>query len=167
MRRWLAEPLDADTRRALERIERLDDVVEVAVMPDAHLAKDVCIGTVTATRSRIFPSAVGGDIGCGMGALPLGVPASRVNERTAPKILDAFARHIPILKHRTAPTPWEGEPCRLSHGSLERKQAREGRLQLGTVGRGNHFVELQEDDLGNLWLMVHSGSRAMGQSITA
>ena len=57
------------------------------------------------------------------------------------------------------------ETTPLSHRKLEKLKRRDGRVQLGTLGRGNHFLEFQADQDGNLWLMVHSGSRAMGQAI--
>jgi tRNA-splicing ligase RtcB len=66
---------------------------------------------------------------------------------------------------RSAPALPEGLADPLSCASLETAKAREGRLQFGTLGRGNHFAELQQDDAGQLWLMVHSGSRAMGPAI--
>jgi len=67
--RWLAVPLDADIERSINRLVETEDVAHVAVMPDAHLANDVCIGVVMATRQRLFPAAVGRDIGCGMSAV--------------------------------------------------------------------------------------------------
>ena len=66
---WLAMPMDASVKHVVERVRRADDVVHVAVMPDVHLAGDVCVGTAMATRRLIYPSAVGGDIGCGMLAM--------------------------------------------------------------------------------------------------
>ena len=66
VRQWLAMPMDAEIRQVIERIRRADDVVHVAVMPDVHLAGDVCVGVAMATSILIYPSAVGGDIGCGM-----------------------------------------------------------------------------------------------------
>lgn len=67
-RAWLTEPLSHDVEQALQRLAKTQDVAAIAVMPDVHLAKDVCIGTVTATRSRLLPSAVGG---CALAGAPL------------------------------------------------------------------------------------------------
>ena len=62
---WLAWPLETPVKKAIDRALGADDVVHVAVMPDVHLATDVCVGTAMATRRLVYPSAVGGDIGCG------------------------------------------------------------------------------------------------------
>ena len=76
VRTWTTDPLDDDVRTALDRLAEADDVAAIAVMPDVHLAHGVCIGTVTATHRRIYPAAVGGDIGCGVAALRLGLAAA-------------------------------------------------------------------------------------------
>ena len=168
-RSWLAEPLSRDVERALVRLEKTEDVAAIAVMPDVHLANDICIGTVTATRSRLLPNAVGGDIGCGMQAIAFDVEADRIDRPdAAASILSLLYESVPILKHRrrtASPLPAELSIGGLSAAALERRKEREGWLQLGTVGRGNHFVELQRADDGQLWAMVHTGSRGMGQAI--
>src|SRR5262245_22746682 len=66
VRSWLTAPMDHDVSEAIERLRRAPDVQQIAVMPDVHLASEVCIGVVVATTSLIYPQAVGGDIGCGM-----------------------------------------------------------------------------------------------------
>lgn len=166
---WLAEPLETPVARALERIRRFDDVQHVAVMPDVHLAKDVCVGTVIATKSLLYPAAVGGDIGCGMLAMAFDAEADAIREPTiAGKILRLLGERIPGLRrHRrhTLPLPEYLVSMTLSHPSLTALARDEGCMQLGTLGGGNHFVELQSDEANRLWLMVHSGSRAMGQAI--
>src|SRR3989442_11947530 len=63
---WLAAPMNHEVSEAIERLRRAPDVQQIAVMPDVHLATDVCIGVVVATSHLIYPQAVGGDIGCGM-----------------------------------------------------------------------------------------------------
>jgi tRNA-splicing ligase RtcB len=165
---FCAEPLPADVRKALDRLGRATDVRHVAVMPDVHLSKEVCIGVAVATTRRLYPAAVGDDIGCGMAALGLGCEAGRLGEESARTLLAGLRRRVPTLRHpgRSAgPLPPELEEHRLSQPSLESEKKRTAALQLGTLGRGNHFVEFQEDDQGALWLMVHSGSRSLGQSI--
>lgn len=166
-RQWLAHGLGDDVDLALRRIEALDDVVAVAVMPDVHLASDVCIGTVTATRDTLIPNAVGGDIGCGMAALKFDVAADAVDDRdAAAAVLAGLYAKVPIKRHKRGEEPaWPEElDALLSDPKLEAKK-RDASLQIGTVGRGNHFVELQRDDSGALWAMVHTGSRGMGQAI--
>ena len=66
LKTWLAAPLESEVAAAIERLRRSEDVRRIAIMPDVHLAKDVCVGTVIATRDSFHPAAVGGDIGCSM-----------------------------------------------------------------------------------------------------
>ena len=87
---WLAEPLSPDVARSLERLRAAGDVVRAAAMPDVHLAEDVCIGVVVATTRRIYPAAVGGDIGCGVAAVRFGRGADVLaTERAAAQVLSA------------------------------------------------------------------------------
>lgn len=170
--RWVVAPPPRDVAESIERIARAEDVRHVAVMPDVHLASNVCVGLVVATSRMIYPCAVGGDIGCGMAAIRFSAPAEALaDEKAAAQLLSALYRRVPSLKHSKSaalpeiPVALLNAP--LSHPRLERLKQREARLQLGTLGRGNHFLEFQRDAEGDLWLMLHSGSRAMGQAITA
>ncbi len=96
LRSWLAAPLDRDVSEALERIRCAPDVQQVAVMPDVHLAAEVCIGVVVATSHLIYPQAVGGDIGCGMLAVAVDGEASALkNPKTAARLLNEIGRAVP------------------------------------------------------------------------
>jgi tRNA-splicing ligase RtcB len=164
---WVATRPDADVRAALERLRHVDDVVAIAVMPDVHLANDVCVGVALATTSRLLPAAVGSDIGCGMTAIAFDCEAERAVEM-APRILSALAAAVPVIRHSTRrrPTlPDDLAETRLACDALERAKQREATLELGSLGRGNHFVELQADEHDQLWAMIHSGSRGIGQAI--
>ncbi len=172
LRQWLVEPLPLDVAQSVQRIAAAFDVQHVAVMPDVHLSGDVCVGLAVATHCTLYPQAVGGDIGCGMAALQFHALADVLsNERAAARLLSALYRRVPAIKHarETAPAdlPPDLQQTALSHPRLEKLKQREGRLQFGTLGRGNHFLEFQSDRIGQLWLMVHSGSRGIGQAITA
>jgi tRNA-splicing ligase RtcB len=160
-------PLGRDVATALDRLSRGTDVVQIAVMPDVHLAADVCIGTVVATTHALYPNAVGGDIGCGVAALAFDVEAARIgNARTAAAILAGLYRAVPVIRHVRGRAPdWPASLGALSAPALAGSRTRETARQLGTLGRGNHFVELQADEEGRLWLMLHSGSRGIGQAI--
>jgi tRNA-splicing ligase RtcB len=169
---WLCEPLPSDVAQSLERLARADDVQHVAVMPDVHLSNDVCVGVVVATRRLLYPSAVGGDIGCGMAAIRFATDVELLaGEEAAARVLRELYRRVPSLKHRHNSALAELPAClrdrTLSDPRLEKLKHRDGRLQFGTLGRGNHFLEFQADQQDQLWLMLHSGSRAMGQAITA
>jgi tRNA-splicing ligase RtcB len=171
VRRWLAGPLPPDVALALDRLTRTEDVRHVAVMPDVHLSHEVCTGTVVATARRLYPHAVGNDLGCGMAALRFaGGAALLAGERPAARLLAGLYRTVPAIRHprltlrEELPEALGGLP--LSHPLLEKLKGRDGRVEFATLGRGNHFVEFQADDEDRLWLMIHSGSRAMGQAIT-
>lgn len=172
VRSWLTKPLSSDVAQSIERLCRADDVRHVAVMPDVHLANEVCVGVAMATQRLVYPSAVGSDIGCGMAAIGFEADAGLLaSERAAARVLAGMYRLIPSIKHpREAVAeklPAGLQDASLSDPRLEKLRDRDGRFQFGTLGRGNHFVELQADEQDRLWLMVHSGSRGMGQAITA
>jgi tRNA-splicing ligase RtcB len=152
----------------LNRLAKSDGVVHIAVMPDAHVAEDVCVGTVTATLDRLLPAAVGSDIGCGMLSVGFDVEAAALDDRGAATILSSLYERVPCHRHpmREAPAlPRALAETPLSTTGLESAKRREARSEMGTLGRGNHFLELQRDEEGRLWLMLHSGSRAMGPMI--
>ncbi len=166
VRRWVADPVGGDVESALRRLSQADDVEAIAVMPDVHLAGDVCVGTVVATRRFLYPAAVGGDIGCGMAAIRLQGDVCLDDPRTARRLFAGLGELVPVVKHRSRVEADEALWSRsLSCDALQRLRDREGLVQLGTLGRGNHFLELQSGDDGRYWLMVHSGSRAMGPRI--
>jgi tRNA-splicing ligase RtcB len=167
VRRWLAGPVPKDVERALAKAARLPDVRHVAVMPDVHLAREVCVGTVLATSRTIYPAAVGGDIGCGIAAVAFECDADVLDEaRAAERLLGKLREAVPVNKHRRPRDLPPGlDAVILSDPRLETLKRRDGRVQFGTLGRGNHFLEFQSDESGRLWLTVHSGSRAVGQAI--
>jgi tRNA-splicing ligase RtcB len=169
---WLAEPLPAEVRQSLEQLLAAEDVQRMAVMPDVHLSNHVCVGVAIATERLIYPEAVGGDIGCGMAAVRFDLAAEELSgESAAARLLAGLYRRVPAMRHSrmtvrdTLPTALQQAP--LSDARLEKLKHRDGRMQFGTLGRGNHFLEFQSDSEGAVWLMVHSGSRGMGQAITS
>lgn len=170
VRCWLAEPMPHEATQSVERLSRAEDVHHVAVMPDVHLSGDVCIGIVVATKHLLYPAAVGNDIGCGMAAVRLkGDADALADEGAAGRLLAGLYRTAPSIRH-PRPTLLDKlpEPLNevvLSQPALEKRKSRDGRVEFATLGRGNHFIEFQADDEGCLWLMIHSGSRAMGQAI--
>lgn len=144
-------------------------VEHIAAMPDLHVANGVAVGTVFATVDTVVPMALGGDLGCGMSAARFDFPAARLSPRDLQHLLDSLGRCIPVgdAIHRgkgiSLPELLESSP--LSTASLERHRARGGPKHLGTLGGGNHFLELDRDGGGDLWLLVHSGSRGLGAAI--
>jgi tRNA-splicing ligase RtcB len=165
---WPCEPLSDEVIRATQRFLRFDDVTHVALMPDVHPADSVCVGTVLASSTHVHPEAVGGDIGCGMAALRVGPSERRLDRDSARAILSGLSGVVPTHKHpRRQELSDALDPARLFHDRSKKVLERDGAVQLGTLGRGNHFLELQADQEENLWLMVHSGSRALGPAILA
>ncbi len=168
VRVWAAHRLAADVRGMIDRVAASADVVHVAVMPDVHLAEEVCVGCVVATTNTLYPQAVGGDIGCGMAAMALEASADDVDEVRAARILDRWGAEIPAIRraranHVAIPDSVLAMP--LSRSGLETCRDRDGTVEFATLGRGNHFIELQAGDDDRLWLMVHSGSRAIGPEV--
>lgn len=163
---WCHPLPDDDARDQAAQLRRLQDAAQLAVMPDAHAGALTCNGVALATRVLLYPQAVGSDMGCGYLWIALDGSADAL-ARSGEALLEAIGRSVPILRH---PRPL-AEHLRLPHASdpaLDRVLKREGLLELGTLGRGNHFIELQRDAHdGRCWLLVHSGSRVLGQAFFA
>ena len=140
----------------------------VAVMPDCHAGLGMPIGGVIAVEDAVIPSAVGVDIGCGMVAVETDVPAGRFGEMPFRRaFLEALKARIPVgegVSHETE-QEWDGFAHYLDNGGDAQWVSRLDRKNLGTLGGGNHFVELQKSDDGFIWVMIHSGSRNLGNRI--
>lgn len=163
--RWLAEPMPRDVARAVDRIAAARGVEHVAVMPDVHLADGVCVGTVVGTDGWLYPQAVGGDVGCGMAAVRLVADGESIDtEPRARSVFAALRERVPTVRRAE---PWPVDLSRLTDAKLHRGILRDARIEFGTLGRGNHFLEVQRDEQGALWLAVHSGSRALGPAVQA
>jgi len=143
----------------------------VAAMPDLHAADGVAVGTVFATEGVIVPAALGGDLGCGVAALRFEGGALRLGRRELERILAGWADLIPAgddVHHGGGASDPDGLlAVPLSTSALEHARDRLVPRHLGTLGGGNHFVELDRDVEGNAWLLVHSGSRGLGSAIGA
>lgn len=142
-------------------------------MPDAHTGFGMPIGGILATKDVVVPNAVGVDIGCGVSFALLGVEAEHVKRKpTKENLLLLLAQEI----LQAIPTGFKHHKTKQSsrvltyyekqiRGSKGLPSLEEGYYQVGTLGGGNHFIELQEDTKGRLGLMVHSGSRNFGYKI--
>ena len=137
----------------------------VALMPDCHVGYGMPIGGVIACEDAIIPNAVGVDIGCGMCAVQIGYPAEAVTRSQIERILDKVKAYVPLGEghcHRKL-QQWEQFdelPDWLGDHGRELAQR-----NLGSLGGGNHFIEIQAGEDGNIWLMLHSGSRNLGYRI--
>lgn len=144
-------------------------VSHVAAMPDVHVAQGVAVGTVFATRDVLVPGALGGDLGCGVTVVPLRLGQERLERPALERLLRALARALPVgdAVHRKADAalPAALDPDTLSTRALSRACARLAPRHLGTLGGGNHFLELDRSADGRHWLQVHTGSRGVGGAI--
>ena len=155
--------LDPDVRRFVDRVCRAVDVAAMAVMPDVHLAGRACVGTVIATRTLLVPELLGSDLGCGVAALALGIDVRSLDRARLERALCALSRALHVGPSALPEALDRG----LSTSRLTRVLTHDARPELGTLGRGNQFLELQSDEDERLWLMVHTGSRALGPAIQA
>lgn len=170
IRIW-ARAIDDDALRQLHRLADRPWVDEaVCAMPDVHLAHGVSVGTVFATHDVVVPGALGGDLGCGVAAARVPGAAEQVDRPLLNEILDRLVERIPVgdavhPRRGALPDPLAEYP--LSTRSLARTRDAIGSRHLGTLGGGNHFLELDRDVDGDLWILVHSGSRGLGAAIGA
>ncbi|MFJ3474442.1 RtcB family protein [Microbacterium maritypicum] len=145
----------------------------LALMPDAHLGKGATVGSVIPTLGAIIPAAVGVDIGCGMIAVRTPFTRSDVDGRRLADLREQIERAIPLSAGRynrkvvatAEPRIAELEQLAEKNGFDPAQYAGNWRLQLGTLGSGNHFIEVSVDELDRVWLFLHSGSRGVGNKI--
>lgn len=165
------DQVEPDAIKQLVNIASLPFVFKhVAVMPDVHLGKGATVGSVIATSGAVIPAAVGVDIGCGMSAVKLS--AARADELDArlPELRRSIERAIPVgFNENREPLPdaraWKGwERFKDLHPRAQELKNKAQR-QLGSLGGGNHFIELCRDDSDGVWLMLHSGSRNIGNKL--
>jgi tRNA-splicing ligase RtcB len=154
-----------EAQAQLEKLARQPYVVgHIAAMPDLHVASGVAVGSVFATERFIVPSALGGDLGCGVSAVHFAALASGLDLR---RVFAEWSARIPVGDAVHRGRQGEAFEAPLSTQALEHQRERLAPKHLGTLGGGNHFVELDRDASGELWLLVHSGSRGLGAAIGA
>ena len=175
---WTAD-LEPEARRQLENVANLPIVHgHVAAMPDVHAGIGATVGSVIPTRRAIIPAAVGVDIGCGMNALRLSLKAKDLPENLA-RIRSAIEAAVPVGFDQHGQCPVDDPRslramARRLH-AIEKKHPGLAKLQrnfdetwarqLGTLGGGNHFIELCLDESDRVWVMLHSGSRGIGNAM--
>lgn len=170
--------IDSESIEQLKKMAQLQFVYShIAVMPDVHVGKGATVGSVIPTKSAIIPAAVGVDIGCGMNAIRLNLKASQLPDNLAPlrhaierKVPVGFELHKQVKAKASSIIPLEKrlQPIIKKHLGLVRmlrKFDATWQKQLGTLGGGNHFIELCLDENQDVWVMLHSGSRGLGNVI--
>lgn len=157
-----AEAIDEKALAQFHSAMSQDFVVRGALMPDAHAGYALPIGAVVATEGVVVPAWVGYDIGCGMCALRLNVEGNTIRAK-ARAIFDQIYRGVPTgFAHNQETTPWP-DADKLDRTDVIQQQLDNGALrQLGSLGSGNHFIEIGEDEENRAWIVIHSGSRNLG-----
>lgn len=178
---WTAGvPVEDEARRQLMNTARLPFIFRhLAVMPDVHLGKGSTIGSVIPTRGAIVPAAVGVDIGCGMMAVRTSLAAADLPDNLH-GLRSAIETAVPHGRQpgRCDPGAWERPPAAVDSqwaallpgfrrlvGKYPRLANTNNHLHLGTLGTGNHFIEVCLDEEGRVWFVLHSGSRGVGNAI--
>lgn len=170
--------IDEKSKKQLTNIASLPFVHHhVAAMPDVHLGIGATIGSVIATHKAIIPAAVGVDIGCGMVACRLSITANELDEQSLKKVFEQISRDVPVGRgmhnNRRAfeeqALPFAAGLSRIleKHPVLEKTICGTTKWvkQLGTLGGGNHFIEVCLDESNQVWVMLHSGSRGIGNAM--
>src|SRR3954464_1808537 len=169
------DELEAEARQQLVNVSRLPIVHHhVAAMPDVHLGIGATVGAVIPKLKAIIPAAVGVDIGCGMKAAGLSLTANDFSEKDLKKLFDAISRDVPVgfSQHASALQGAQRFRKDLSriiekHPGIDKRKGKKSSWahQLGTLGGGNHFIEVCLDESNRVWVMLHSGSRGIGNAI--
>ena len=183
---WCENVEDGAMKQASDLANHPVLIRHVALMPDCHQGYGMPIGGVIACKNAVIPNAVGVDIGCGMGAVKTNFPVSDITgKKQIRELLNYIKERIPVGEGHAHKTPgnWDGFNTYLNSigikefsddlkgpelpGWLDSKVWSLARYNLGTLGGGNHFIELQKSEAGNVWLMLHSGSRNLGYKVAS
>lgn len=170
--------VDEESLTQLRKMSQLQFIhSHIAVMPDVHLGKGATVGSVIPTKNAIIPAAVGVDIGCGMNALRLSLKAAQLPNNLS-SLRNAIERKVPVgfeihkqIKAKASTLSPLDKKLKLitdKHPALKRMLRSfdvTWQKQLGTLGGGNHFIELCLDENQDVWVMLHSGSRGLGNVI--
>ena len=172
------DDLEAGARQQLVNLSRLPIIHHhVAAMPDVHAGIGATVGSVIATKRAVIPAAVGVDIGCGMIAARTSLSADRLDGNSLKRVYDQISRDVPVGRdqhkegrepaHAAAPFRRELKAITEDHPQLEKryKRTQNWAQQMGTLGGGNHFIEVCIDEADRVWVMLHSGSRGIGNAI--
>jgi tRNA-splicing ligase RtcB len=166
-------PLEKVESKALTQLKNLAALPfvfkHVAVMPDVHVGIGATVGSVIATKGALIPAAVGVDIGCGMMAVQIFADANRFKDQ-AQKIRSRIEAAIPVgfesnREVESSVDEWAGWKQWKDITYNDKELRARALKQMGSLGGGNHFIELCTDQNGGLWAMLHSGSRNVGKTL--
>lgn len=155
---------------ALEQAKNLSKLPfvfkHIALMPDCHQGYGMPIGGVIATKDVIIPNAVGVDIGCGVGLIETPFTINDIDLPTLKEIMGKIRKTIPLgFNHHKEAQSEEFMPINKEYSKLIESEMNSARKQIGTLGGGNHFIEIQKDEEGKVYVMLHSGSRNLGKKV--
>ena len=170
-RLWVpAHEIESSALDQIRNVASLPDVVGVSIMPDVHTGSGATIGSVIVTKNTIAPALTGVDIGCGMEAVRTSLDGDSIRERVLRKIHDGIRLLIPVgfnsnekLSKKVRQNELWDQFSNLTPAVKD--YLSKAQYQLGTLGGGNHFIEMSVDEEGKLWIMLHSGSRRIGKEI--
>jgi tRNA-splicing ligase RtcB (3'-phosphate/5'-hydroxy nucleic acid ligase) len=167
---WANHALGSEETKMAKNVASLPFVFKhVALMPDVHLGKGALVGSVVATKDAIIPAAVGVDIGCGMSAIKTPFTSAQLEGKLKQIRLDIEAA-IPVgfnenKEVEKSVTNWQGwQDFKDLHRGVQKLESK-AMKQLGSLGGGNHFLEVCLDTENFVWLMLHSGSRNIGNML--
>lgn len=164
---WCENPEQGAVNQAINISNHPWLVGNVCLMPDTHEGYGMPIGGVAALDNAICPNMVGVDIGCGMLAVKTNLTTEQVNVDLLKQVMGKIRERVPVgFNHHTtqqlspifADESWNNSVICLHEFAS-------ARYQVGTLGGGNHFIEIQHDENGNVWFMIHSGSRNLGKKV--
>jgi len=167
-----ASDLEDEAEKQIRYIAELPFIhSHVAVMPDAHAGRGSTIGTVIATHGAIIPAAVGVDIGCGMCAVRTPLTSDQMTDLA--KLRHSIERSVPtgrdsnrdVCTSAACAFSSLGEISETGLSKLRHETFQKAAFQIGSLGGGNHFIEICLDEENNVWVMLHSGSRNIGKSL--
>lgn len=166
---WLTD-IEKSARKQVENLASLPFVYHhIALMPDCHAGMGMPIGGVLPTNDVVIPNAVGVDIGCGMCAVKTNIRARKMTKTLLRKeVMPGIRERIPLgMDHHEEPQDEKYLPDGFDIDKLQvvKNHYVSIHRQVGTLGGGNHFIELQRDEKGWLWIMIHSGSRNLGKQV--
>ena len=163
LKSWCNEPEEGAIEQAMNLTSLPFIFKQVCLMPDTHQGYGMPIGGVIACTGAIIPNAVGVDIGCGMCAVRTSITEITIEQ--IKEIMGKIRNVVPVgFNHRKENQTWDGFDSAPDIKVIQR-EINSARKQLGTLGGGNHFIEIQKGDDGFIWLMIHSGSRNFGYKV--
>lgn len=161
---WCNNPEEGAVAQAMNLAKLPFAFGRIALMPDTHVGYGMPIGGVLATRGAIIPNAVGVDIGCGMCAVRSS--ATGIATDALKHILADIRKAIPVgFTHHRHSQRAEVMPQQSAPGMVTQREYQSALKQIGTLGGGNHFIEIQKGSDGFIWAMIHSGSRNLGKQV--